>query len=107
MLQIVVPPPPGGQSPSPAPAQSFLTTTEGHLTLAIIALAALVLLIQMFALRSRQASADDVIRGCSIIFIITGTLVLITAGYTNDQIAPALGLFGTIAGYLLGRKGSQ
>jgi len=28
---------------------------------------------------------------------------LITAGYSNDQIAPAVGLLGTIAGYLLGR----
>ena len=27
----------------------------------------------------------------------------ITAGYTNEQVAPAFGLFGTIIGYMLGR----
>jgi hypothetical protein len=34
-------------------------------------------------------------------------MVLICAGYSNDQIAPAMGLFGTLAGYLLGRKGGR
>ena len=38
-----------------------------------------------------------------ITLIIISTLFLITAGYSNDQIAPAIGLLGTIAGYLLGR----
>jgi len=35
--------------------------------------------------------------------VITGSLLLITAGYTNEQVAPAFGLFGTIIGYMLGR----
>ena len=39
-----------------------------------------------------------------ITLIITATLFLITAGYDNNQIAPAIGLFGTVAGYLLGKS---
>ncbi|MDX1617310.1 MAG: hypothetical protein R3224_00890 [Balneolaceae bacterium] len=38
-----------------------------------------------------------------VTLIITAALFLIAAGFSNDQIASALGLLGTIAGYLLGR----
>jgi hypothetical protein len=38
-----------------------------------------------------------------VTLIIIGTLFFITAGFDSTQIAPALGLFGTIAGYLLGK----
>ena len=41
-----------------------------------------------------------------MITVITGSLILITAGYSNDQIAPAFGLFGTVIGYMLGRMSS-
>ena len=37
------------------------------------------------------------------IVIITGATVLIISGYSNRDIAPAIALFGTIAGYFLGR----
>ncbi len=35
--------------------------------------------------------------------VITAGLFLITAGYSENQIAPMIALLGTIAGYLLGR----
>jgi hypothetical protein len=38
-----------------------------------------------------------------VVTVIIGTLLLVTVGYNNEQIAPAFGLFGTIVGYLLGR----
>jgi predicted PurR-regulated permease PerM len=46
---------------------------------------------------------EDVARPIIVITLIVGTLILITAGYNNEQIAPAFGLLGTIAGYILGR----
>lgn len=46
---------------------------------------------------------EDVSRSLIVIFVITGSLVLITVGYSTEQIAPAFGLFGTIIGYMLGR----
>ncbi len=39
-----------------------------------------------------------------ITLIIIGTLFLIAAGYDKEQILSAMGLFGTIAGYLLGKS---
>jgi uncharacterized membrane protein YfcA len=80
---------------------------ESQLTLAIIGLGVLIILVMALVLRSKNASPDDTTRAFSITLIIIGTMVLISAGYSNDQIAPAMGLFGTIAGYLLGRKGGQ
>lgn len=47
---------------------------------------------------------EQITRTYTVLLIIIGTLLLISAGFSNEQIAPALGLFGTIAGYLLGRS---
>ena len=53
--------------------------------------------------RSANARPEDVARPIIVVTIIIGTLMLITVGYNNEQIAPAFGLFGTIVGYMLGR----
>lgn len=47
---------------------------------------------------------EAITRTYTVIMIVLGTLFLISAGFSNENIAPALGLFGTIAGYLLGRS---
>ena len=106
-MQIANPPPSGATTSAPSSTQHFLSTAEGELALVVIGLGALVMIGLTFILRSKTASADDAVRAYALIMIITGTMVLICAGYSNDQIAPAMGLFGTVAGYLLGRKGSQ
>jgi len=106
-MQIANPPPSGAQPAVPVSSSHFLSSTEGELTLAVIGLGILVIVAMFFVLRSKNASADDAIRGYSITLIIIGTMVLICAGYSNNQIAPAMGLFGTLAGYLLGRKAGQ
>jgi hypothetical protein len=77
------------------------------LALVVVGLGVLVILALSVVLRTKGASPDDAIRAYGIVLIIVGTMVLICAGYSNDQIAPAMGLFGTLAGYLLGRRGSQ
>lgn len=53
--------------------------------------------------RLENIRPEDVARPTIILSVITGTLILVTVGYSNDQIAPAFGLFGTIIGYMLGR----
>ena len=60
--------------------------------------------IEFWLLRRSALRADDVLRTFSLTLIIIGTLFFVTAGFDNNQIAPAMGLFGTIAGYLLGRR---
>jgi hypothetical protein len=42
-----------------------------------------------------------------LVLIIVAGMFLITAGYSNDQITPVMGLLGTISGFLLGRKGDE
>ncbi len=106
-MQIANAPPSGATTSAPVSSAHFLSSTEGELTLAVIALGVLIIIAQSIVLRSKSASADDAMRAYSITLIIIGTMVLICAGYSNDQIAPAMGLFGTVAGYLLGRRGGQ
>jgi len=106
-MQVANSPPPGATSPAPPPASHFLSSTEGELTLVVLGFGVLIVIALTFLLRRTNSSADDAIRAYSVTLILIGTMVLICAGYSNDQIAPAMGLFGTLAGYLLGRKAGQ
>jgi hypothetical protein len=106
-MQIANAPPAGTKAIAPPPSGRFLSSAEGELALVVIGLGVLVIIALSIVLRSKESSADDAIRAYAITLIIIGTMVLICAGYSNDQIAPAMGLFGTLAGYLLGRKGGQ
>ncbi len=77
---------------------------EFWLTCLIIAFGLTVLALYIYAIRNIQdRRPEDVSRALIVITVITGSLVLITAGYSNEQIAPAFGLFGTVIGYMLGR----
>lgn len=49
-------------------------------------------------------SSDALFMSMGMILVITGSLFLITAGYSNQQITPVIGLLGTIAGYVLGYR---
>ncbi len=106
-MQIANPPPSGAPPSTPVATTHFLSTVEGELALAVIGLGVLMIIAISIVLKSKSASADDAIRAYTITLIIIGTLFLICAGYSNDQIAPAMGLFGTLGGYLLGRKAGQ
>lgn len=87
--------------------RNFLTDFEYGLTLVILLFGALVLLAEYLLLRHAKKSSYELMQLFAVNLIITGTLVLISAGYSAEQIAPAMGLFGTIAGYLLGRRPDQ
>ena len=106
-MQVANAPPTGTTAHAPPPSARFLSSAEGELALVVIGLGVLVIIALSIVLRSKSASPDDAIRAYAITLIIIGTMVLICAGYSNDQIAPAMGLFGTLAGYLLGRKGGR
>jgi hypothetical protein len=77
-----------------------------YLTCILIAFAFFVIVAQLLMLRRiPNLTGDDVAKNCAITTVILSSLVLIIAGYSSGQIAPAFGLFGTIVGYLLGRTG--
>lgn len=98
------------QSNSP-PVQNTNTVTmaswpnaEAWLGGAILVFGLIVLVLQFMLIRSsRNAGPEDCLRLFTVTMIIAGTLALIAIGYTANQIGPALGLFGTIIGYLLGK----
>jgi hypothetical protein len=56
--------------------------------------------------RHTESKPEDISRPVIVVTVIISTLILVTAGYSNEQIAPAFGLFGTIIGYILGRLSS-
>src|ERR1700722_1578417 len=83
---------------------SFLSTDQFILSTIIVCFGLLVILLEVFLVIKRKIPYDVLVKFIVITLIIFATLFLIAAGYTNNQIAPAAGLFGTIAGYLLGKS---
>jgi DMSO reductase anchor subunit len=112
VLAQMPPAPPAPVNPSPSPGSAGNLTSfifkkspyEFWLTCLIIAFGLAVLALYIYAIRNIQnRRPEDVSRALIVITVITGSLILITAGYSNEQIAPAFGLFGTVIGYMLGR----
>lgn len=66
----------------------------------------LIICVLMSFLLKREKSPDQVLRTLCVPLIIIVTVFLVIVGYTDQQIAPVIGLLGTIAGYLLGRSES-
>ncbi len=94
----------GGQQALTGFFSSGRTPYEFWLTVLIIAFGLLTLGIVLATFRkSVRIYAEQLLRFATVLIIVVGTLVLITAGYNNEQVAPAFGLFGTIVGYILGR----
>lgn len=99
-----------GVDPQPASAaenaiESQMTSREFRLSVLIVVFGIIISLIQYLLLRSIVKEKTEIItRTFTITLIVVGTMFLIAAGYRTEQISPALGLFGTIAGYLLGRS---
>lgn len=58
-------------------------------------------------MRSSRPSPEAILRVFGTVLIITGALFLVVAGYTDKQMAPVMGLLGTLAGYLLGKGASD
>lgn len=52
----------------------------------------------------KRRNAEQVLRTFGILVIIFAAVFLVVAGYSDTQITPVIGLLGTIAGYLLGRR---
>jgi hypothetical protein len=83
---------------------TLLTSREFWLSVIVLFFGLSVLTFQYSLLKHSNASANDVIKGLSLTLIVVGVLFSMTAGFDAQSIAPAVGLLGTIAGYLLGRR---
>jgi CHASE2 domain-containing sensor protein len=61
------------------------------------------LLLGTLLLWRSRSTASQVLRIFGVISIIGVSALLLVVGYSNDQLTPIVGLFGAIAGYLLGK----
>jgi len=99
---VSAPPPSSGAGA--VKTKTFLSDFEFWLSAEILLFGLGVIVIEFLLLRKARVSAEEALRVYAVTLIIVGTLFAITAGFDSNQIAPAMGLFGTIAGYLLGKR---
>jgi|SRR5882724_2714400 len=88
--------------------RNYLTQPEFFLSIIVAVVGLAVLLLEFLLLRRNSIfKAEDALRIFGITLILIGALLATTAGYSANDIAPAIGLFGTVAGYLLGRSSNR
>lgn len=83
------------------------SSQEVWLSFGVLVFGMIVVLAQAFIINRRQEPLSQSLKYLAVTLIIVGALFLVTAGYGNSQIAPIIGLLGTVAGYLLGRTQSD
>lgn len=86
-----------------APQQPWDRDLVMDLSYAVLGFTLLALLLCTALLWKKAASAADVLRTFGIVSIVGLSALLLITGFSNDQLTPIVGLFGAIAGYLLGR----
>lgn len=93
------------------PVNSDLMPTKSSqeiwLSFGVLLFGVVVVLAQALIINKREEPLNQSLKYLSVTLIIVGSLFLVTAGYGNSQIAPIIGLLGTVAGYLLGRTQSE
>lgn len=82
---------------------SFLTTKEFSLSLAVLGFGLLFAVVACY-LRDKISTAETLFKLLALILLSTLAVILITAGYSDKQMAPIIGLLGTALGYALGKK---
>lgn len=85
----------------------WLSSLEFSLSISVLVFGTLVFLAELFVIKAGLYPPNDSTKLLTVTLIIVATLFIITAGFSSEQIAPAMGLFGTVAGYLLGRTQSS
>ena len=82
------------------------TQIEIVLSLAILVFALVISILQTILMLKLDINWTpmSILRFNGLTLIIAGGLLLVTAGYSNQQIAPVMGLLGAVAGYLLGSR---
>lgn len=84
------------------PRNANRTLFEEQLSYGILLFFFLALFLESILVFFEKINGEQGLRLLAITLIIGSSLFLVTAGYNNDQIAPIIGLLGTVAGYLLG-----
>lgn len=95
----------GGVGGNVAGPVSLLSNYEFWLTVCVLIFGVFSIVLSCrYVSKENSSQPEYIIRVIAVNLIVIGTLVTITGGLSDKQIAPAFGLFGTIAGYLLGKS---
>jgi hypothetical protein len=78
-----------------------------QLSYSILVFGLIVLVLMSLLVAKYRVNISRLLRAFGLVLIIIAAIFLIVAGYNEQQIAPAMGLLGTIAGYLLGSRHSN
>lgn len=92
------------QAPAPAAAvQPWSQDLVQFLSLGVLGFSCVALMLAAALLWRANASPHQVLRVFGVIAILGFSALLLVVGYNNEQLTPIVGLFGAIAGYLLGK----
>jgi hypothetical protein len=83
---------------------SWWSTTNAMTISSVVLLFGFSVLVLAFVLIQKGKQPEAVLRIFGTILIIVTAVFLVVAGYSDKQIAPVMGLLGTIVGYLLGKE---
>jgi hypothetical protein len=90
------------------PDLSGRTNFEMLLSLAVLGFGLIVFTLEVLVvLKSSRAWDTHSVRLLGLTLSIVAGVFLVTAGYSQQQIAPMVGLLGTIVGFLLGQTESR
>jgi len=90
-------------SASPALASWWSVTNAMTISVVVLVFGFLVILLATYLIKAGK-NAGVVLRFFGTNLIVLVAVFLVVAGYTDTQMAPVMGLLGTIAGYLLGKE---
>jgi hypothetical protein len=84
-----------------------LGNPEIQLALIVLAFGLLLIILEAVIILRARFQHDTAVRLLALTLVIISTLFIVSAGFAREDIAPVIGLFGTILGYLLGRQTSD
>jgi len=91
------------QAPSPGWLQPWSPDLVQFLAIGVLLFSFAALLLCTLLLWRSKAPPSQVLRIFGVISILGLSALLLVVGYSNEQLTPIVGLFGAIAGYLLGK----
>jgi hypothetical protein len=92
---------------NPAPGYQLLLDSQNQsltLSMALLLFGVLVIAAALWRIQRAQLTETGALRLVGATVVVVMAVFLCTAGFTLEQITPAIGLLGTMGGYVLGRS---
>lgn len=92
-----------GQVATPSLSQPWTQELVRFLAVSVLGFSCAALVLATALLWRSSASPQHILKVFGLITILGFSALLLVVGYNNEQLTPIVGLFGAIAGYLLGK----